>query len=94
MKEIYISDYDGANQRRVTTNRRLNITPAWSPDGRAIAYTSYRRGVPDIFISNIYQGTLENPTRGPGAELPARLVARRHAPGLHVDSRRRTRRST
>jgi len=66
VKEIYISDYDGANQRRVTTNRRLNITPTWSPDGRAIAYTSYRRGFPDIFISLIYQGTLENPTKGRG----------------------------
>jgi len=72
VKEIYISDYDGANQRRVTTNRRLNITPAWSPDGRAIAYTSYRRGFPDIFISLIYQGTLENPTKGQGHNyLPA-----------------------
>ena len=72
VKEIYISDYDGANQRRVTTNRRLNITPTWSPDARAIAYTSYRRGVPDLFISNIYQGTLENPTKGQGQNfLPA-----------------------
>lgn len=72
VKEIYIADYDGANQRRVTTNRRLNITPTWSPDARSIAYTSYRRGVPDLFISNIYQGTLENPTKGHGQNfLPA-----------------------
>ena len=71
-KEIYISDYDGANQRPVTINRKLNITPAWSPDGRAIAYTSYRRGYPDIFISYIYQGTLEDPTAGRGQNfLPA-----------------------
>ena len=44
VKEIYISDYDGENQRRVTTQTSLNITPTWSPDGRSIAYTSYRRG--------------------------------------------------
>lgn len=72
VKEIYICDYDGANQRRVTTNRRLNITPAWSPDGRALAYTSYRRGYADIFVSLIYQGTMEEPTRGHGQNfLPA-----------------------
>jgi TolB protein len=67
VKEIYISDYDGANQRRVTVNRALNIFPVWSADGRSIAYTSYRRNnSPDIFISNIYQGTLENPLKGDG----------------------------
>ncbi|MGD9904653.1 MAG: Tol-Pal system beta propeller repeat protein TolB [Vicinamibacterales bacterium] len=66
VKEIFISDYDGANQRRVTVNRQLNVFPSWSPDGRAIAYTSYRRGYPDIFISLIYQGTMETPTNGQG----------------------------
>ena len=44
VKEIYIADYDGENQRRVTTGRSLNINSAWSPDARSIAYTSYRRG--------------------------------------------------
>jgi TolB protein len=66
VKEIYISDYDGANQRRVTTNQTLNVFPTWSPDGRSIAYTSYRRGPPNIFISNIFQGTMEELTKGEG----------------------------
>jgi TolB protein len=65
-KEIYIADYDGANQRRITVNRQLNITPVWSPDARAIAYTSYRRGFPDIFVALIYQGTQETPTNARG----------------------------
>ena len=70
VKEIYIADYDGANQRRVTTNRTLNVFSTWSPDGRSIAYTSYRRGPPNIFISNIFQGTMEELTKGEGnAEL-------------------------
>lgn len=72
VKEIFIADYDGANQRRVTVNRQLNVFPSWSPDARAIAYTSYRRGYPDIFISLIYQGTMETPTNGVGQNwLPA-----------------------
>jgi TolB protein len=73
VKEIYMADYDGENQRRVTTQRSLNINSTWSPDARSIAYTSYRRGPPTIFISNIYQGTLEEPTKSaPGQSfLPA-----------------------
>jgi TolB protein len=64
VKEVFIADYDGANPRRITINRTLNVFPNWSPDGRSIAYTSYRSGVPDILISNIYAGTMENPTKG------------------------------
>ena len=65
VKEIYIADYDGQNSRRLTTNRSLNISPTWSPDARSIAYTSYRKGPPHIFISNIYQGTMDEFTSGP-----------------------------
>lgn len=66
VKEVYIADYDGENQRRITVNRALNIYPVWAPDGRSVAYTSYRRGYPDIFVSLIYQGTMEEPMRGIG----------------------------
>lgn len=67
-QEIYISDYDGANQRRVTVSRSLNITPSWSPDAQAIAYTSYVSGFPDINISWIYKGLLTRPARGNEAD--------------------------
>ena len=64
ISNVYISDYDGANQRRITVTKSLDITPAWAPDGRALAYTSYRRGFADIFVSYLYEGRLENPARG------------------------------
>jgi TolB protein len=65
VKEVYISDYDGENQRRITVSRQLNLTPSWSADARALAYTTYRPS-PDIFVSFIYQGLLQNPTKGVG----------------------------
>lgn len=64
ISEIYYADYDGANARRVTATRSLSITPAWSPDGKAIAYTSYRTGFQDILVSYIYEGRLSTPAAG------------------------------
>ena len=64
MSNIYISDYDGANQKRVTTSRSLDISPAWSPDSQAIAFTSFRTGFPDIFVSYINEGRHTNPMAG------------------------------
>ena len=57
VKEVYIADYDGANPTRMTVNRRLNVTPSWSPDARTIAYAQYILIHPQIIVSNIYQGT-------------------------------------
>ncbi|HVP90859.1 MAG TPA: hypothetical protein VMS75_06540 [Terriglobales bacterium] len=54
--EIYMMDYDGANQTRITFNKVKDYMPAWSPDQRTIAYTSYKRGNADLYLRNIYEG--------------------------------------
>ena len=65
-KELYIVDYDGFNAKRITVNNSLNILPAWSPDGRSLAYTSYRQGSPAIFVARIYEGRSDNITKNEG----------------------------
>jgi TolB protein len=69
VKEIYISDYDGANQRRITTTRQLNLNPSWSPDAGAVAYSSYRGLTPQIFLSLIYKGVLENVSKNTSSNM-------------------------
>jgi len=55
-KEIFVMDYDGANPSPLTGNQSINLSPRWSPDGRQIAYTSYRNGNPDLFVLNFESG--------------------------------------
>ncbi len=51
--EIWIMDYDGFNQRPITSYNSISLTPRWSPDNRRLAFTSYALGNPDIFIFSL-----------------------------------------
>jgi TolB protein len=55
-KEIFIMDYDGHNQRRITNHRSTSMSPAWSPTGDAIAYTSFVNGFPGIYLADLAAG--------------------------------------
>ncbi len=52
-KNIFICDFDGKNSRRITKNRSINLSPSWSSDSKWIAYTSFNKGKPDLYIRNI-----------------------------------------
>ncbi len=40
-KEIYVMDWDGANSTRISEHKSIALSPAWSPDGKKVAYTAY-----------------------------------------------------
>jgi len=40
-KEIWVMDYDGANQHAITSLHSIALTPRWSPDSSRIAFTCY-----------------------------------------------------
>jgi len=46
-KEIWVMDYDGANQQQLTHLKTISLTPRWSPDATRIAFTCFApvRGV-------------------------------------------------
>src|SRR5207302_6778239 len=48
-KQLYMIDYDGVGLTPLTENGAINLSPAWSPDTRSIAFTSYLKGYPDIY---------------------------------------------
>lgn len=48
--EIYVSDIDGRNEQRLTSEPSTDLNPVWSPDGTLIAFMSERVGNPEIFV--------------------------------------------
>lgn len=39
--EIFMMDWDGANQKQITTSRSIAVSPTWSPNGQFIAYSVF-----------------------------------------------------
>lgn len=52
-KEVFSCDFDGFNPRQITSHNSISLSPAWSNDGQWLAYVSYAKGKPDIFIKNL-----------------------------------------
>ncbi len=48
-KDIWVADWDGKNGRALTAGG-INVLPALVPDGAGVAFTSYLRGHPEIFV--------------------------------------------
>jgi TolB protein len=55
--ELQVSDADGFNSDFILAHREPIISPQWSPDGTRIAYVSFERRKPIIFVHNLLDGT-------------------------------------
>ncbi len=61
-QDLWMVDADGENLQRITRDRPeedghpLAMSPAWSPDGRRVVYTSYRSGLPRVYELNLETG--------------------------------------
>lgn len=51
-KEIYLVDYDGYGLERLTYDYSLNLFPTWTPDGKELIYTTFKKGNPDLYVIN------------------------------------------
>ena len=53
---LYVSDADGYNPKMIVNSGKPIMSPSWSPNGRKVAYVSFERGVPAIFVQDIFTG--------------------------------------
>ena len=51
-KDVWLADWDGNNAIPVATGG-FNLLPTVMPNGNGVAYTSYRRGKPDLFAQHV-----------------------------------------
>jgi TolB protein len=62
--EIWLMDWDGANQRRITNHGAISILPSWAPDNERMVYTSFARGTSDMYVINRRGGRTQRLTSG------------------------------
>lgn len=91
--ELHTINFDGSDLRRITHYNSLTLSPRWSPDGRRLAFTSFKDGNPDIYLQDLESGKTEKLVSYPGLNLPgswsrdgARLLvtlSREGSPGIY-----------
>jgi TolB protein len=75
---IHVSDYDGFNSRAFASDGPILRFPQFSPDGRYLAYVSYKTGVPNIVVRSSdggliggthFNATTTSPAISPSGQL-------------------------
>jgi TolB protein len=54
---LIVSDADGANEHVVFASPDPIMSPAWSPDGRSLAYVSFHSGLAAIYVQTLSTGS-------------------------------------
>jgi len=57
-REIYSADFDGSNIRQETDLHTIVMSPRYSPDGRFIAFTSFKTGRPCLYLKDLESGNI------------------------------------
>jgi TolB protein len=76
---LIIADADGANEKVMVESAEPIMSPAWSPDGRKLAYVSFENKQAEIFVQTLRSGARQKVSSRPGVN---------GAPSWSPDSRR------
>jgi len=60
--ELRIADADGYNPQTIVSSEDPLMSPAWSPDGRKLAYVSFENAQPSIWVQEVFTGRREKMT--------------------------------
>jgi TolB protein len=60
--DLNIADADGYNPETIVSSSEPLMSPAWSPDGRKLAYVSFEGGRSAIYVQEVYTGKRQKVT--------------------------------
>jgi TolB protein len=91
-KEIFLMDYDGHDQRRLTAHKSISMSPSWSGGGESVAYVSFfaERG-PALYLADVASGrksplvTDGNMNASPSFSPDGRSIAFARALGANIE---------
>jgi len=58
-RELWMMNWDGSEPRQLTKHGSIAMSPAWSPEGKRIAFTSFLRSKPALYLLVPEQGYLK-----------------------------------
>ena len=68
--DIWTVPVSGGQARQLTSHRAHETDPLWSPDGKALVFTSQREGSKDLYVTTPEGGVPKRLTTLPGSETP------------------------
>ncbi|HKJ77059.1 MAG TPA: Tol-Pal system beta propeller repeat protein TolB, partial [Gammaproteobacteria bacterium] len=54
--KLAVADADGYNEQIILTSKQPLLSPAWSPDGKQLAYVSFESGRTQVFVQSVATG--------------------------------------
>lgn len=70
-KQVYLVDADGKNLEQITRDSVAAVSPALSPDGMKMVYTSYSTGLPSLMLLDMSAGQERVAAHAPGCNSGA-----------------------
>jgi len=66
IRQIWIYDFDAAEERQLTDGPGNKENPSWAPDSKHLVFNSTDAGVSELYIVNLNQPEVVKITQGPG----------------------------